>query len=88
MANSTNATTAASATADAKEIKESKICLVSANVQLINEKGEKKEVTGYVMASSKFDVINKILAYYAPTDNKVIAIPQVAEAKDIDFIIN
>ena len=66
----------------------SKLCLVSARVQLLDSKGEKLEEIGYVMAESKLETINKILVHYSTTDLKVISIPEVEEAKDVSFIIN
>lgn len=76
MANNSSITTA------------SKVCLVFAKVQLVNTKGESFEEVGYVMANGKFEAMNKILAWYSATDLKVIAIPEVEEAKDVNFIIN
>ena len=72
-----------STTANAKNT-----CLVFAKVQLINAKGETSEELGYVMANGKFEAMNKILSWYSTTDLKVVAIPEVEEAKDVNFIIN
>ena len=85
MAN--NSATAVDATASSTD-KEEKLFLIAAKVNLKTETGELKEACGYVMASHKFDAINMILAKYADKPEKVVCIPEIAEAKDIDFIIN
>ena len=65
-----------------------KVCLVFAKVQLIDSKGVISEEHGYVMANGKFEAMNKILARYSTLDLKVTAIPEVEEARDVNFIIN